>query len=163
MDNNNKNDLTGVEFAYLADHPEYYEKAARWIYDEFINGIRLGISFGDVLARYSVPRSGGLPVRLIALFGGGCAGTVSLVENDLRCRDYTPWLASLVVEKEYRSRGFGRLLIEQCKNAACDLGFKELYLRTETAGGYYRKLGWSFVEVCTDEFGLEPEVFRMDL
>ena len=144
-------------------HAANREKIAGWIYNEFIHGIRPGISYGDVLGRFADAAPGGLPVRYAAFFGGECVGTVSLVANDLACREYTPWLSSLYVAPEFRGRGVGRALISEVKTAARELGHGRLYLRTEFAGGYYRKLGWSYIEQCADEFGLTPEVFIAEL
>ena len=147
---------------FTEDIPDYKrigEQMAQWIYDEFIHNIRRGVSIGDVRKRFAGCTPGILPLRYAAFWEGARAGTVSLVNNDLKYRDYSPWLSSLYVEPAYRNYGIGRTLIETVKTAAFDMGFDKLYLRTEFAGGYYRKLGWTFVEQCMDEYGLSPEVF----
>jgi N-acetylglutamate synthase-like GNAT family acetyltransferase len=91
-----------------------------------------------------------------------CAGTVSLTGNDLRCRpEYTPWLASLFVHEDYRKQGIGEALIEQVNDIRKSMGYPELYLRTEDAGGYYRRFGWHHVETCKDDiFGFMTEVYK---
>jgi predicted N-acetyltransferase YhbS len=104
-----------------------------------------------------------LPIRLVAVIGGECVGTVALVENDLRCRPYTPWLASLIVAPAHRGQKIGEGLVESVKALAKDKGYRELYLRTEHASGYYVKLGWEFVETCEDDYGLKPDVFKIGL
>jgi GNAT superfamily N-acetyltransferase len=139
---------------------EHRKVAANWIYGEFIHNIRRGVTYEDVYNRFENGVPGRLPVRFLALTDDMCVGTVSIVKNDLSGREYGPWLASLFVRPDFRSKGIGRLLIEKVKSAVWDMGYEELYLRTEHAGDYYRKLGWTFVEQCTDEFGLAPEVFR---
>jgi N-acetylglutamate synthase-like GNAT family acetyltransferase len=91
-----------------------------------------------------------------------CVGTIAIVQNDLKCRDYTPWLASLYVDKPFRNNKIGEQLIDKIKNVAAEgLGYSELYLRTEHAGDYYRRLGWQFVESCVDEYGVNTDVFRI--
>ena len=136
------------------------ETMAHWLYSEFIYNIRFGISYEDVLGRFVDNTDGKLPLRFVAMDGETCVGTISLVKNDHAFREYKPWLASLFVDRQRRNEGIGQMLIERVKEAAWALGYDELYLRTETVGGYYRKLGWLFVEQCVDEFGLEPEVYR---
>ena len=152
-----------MEIEYLRDHMEHAETVAKWCYDEFINGIKTDVSYEDVLGSVNKCGRTELPVRFIALIDGRCAGTIAIYSNDLRCRDYTPWLAALYVGKEYRNRGIGGRLIEKVKEAAAELGYRELYLRTEHAGNYYRKLGWTFIEECDDDYELRPEVFKFKL
>ena len=151
------------------------DQMAQWIYDEFIHNIRKGVSLADVRSRFKNCAPGVLPLRFAAYAGETLAGTnadalvgtksdvlvgtISLVQNDLMYRAYSPWLSSLYVDPAYRSRGYARAMIERVKEEAWALGYKKLYLRTEHAGGYYRKLGWAYVEQCGDEYGLEPEVF----
>ena len=148
---------------YLCDHIDCAETVAKWVYDEFIDGIRDDMSYADVLSEIKNCHKSKLPIRLVALDGDKCAGTVSIVFNDLKCRDYTPWLAALYVAVEHRSHGIGRQLIDRVKKIVADLGYKELYLRTEHTGGYYRKLGWTFIEECDDDFDLKPEVYMCKL
>jgi len=97
------------------------------------------------------------------MIDGKCAGTVSLVSNDLKCRNYTPWLAGLYVDKAFRNQKIGRTMIDRIKIISAELGYKELFLRTEHAGNYYRKLGWEYIETCDDDYNLKPDVFKWKL
>ena len=149
-----------MKIEYLCDHIHFAETAAKWIYDEFIDGIRDGFSYETILESTKSCHKQNLPIRLISIDDDECIGTISLVSNDLKCRDYTPWLAALYVDNRFRNQGVGEQLIEHIKKITVQLGYKELYLRTENTSGYYRKLGWDFVENCIDEFNLNPDVFR---
>jgi len=150
------------EIVYLCDHPQHAETAAKWIFDEFIDGIK-DRTYGQVVESWKISNKDKLPVRLVAVKDGRCLGAIAIVENDLRCRDYTPWLASLYVDAAHRNKGIGRGLIERVKEIAREMGYKEIYLRTEHAGGYYRKLGWQYVETTNDDFNLVPDVFKWAL
>jgi len=152
-----------VRIEYLSDSPHFAGDIAKWIYDEFIAGIKHGISYEQVLSSMKNCHKAALPVRFVAVMDGKCVGAVSLVENDLRCRNDTPWLAALYVDERHRKNKIGERLIERVKDAARDMGYKELFLRTEHASGYYRKLGWQFVESCDDDFNLKPDVFKVGL
>jgi hypothetical protein len=88
-----------VNIEYLCDHIEYAETVARWTFDEFIKGIKTGVTYEDRVKSMKDCHKTEFPIRLIALSDGKCVGTVSIVKNDLRCRDYTPWLAALYVSK----------------------------------------------------------------
>jgi len=152
-----------MNIEYLSDHMAYAEDFANKIYLEFIKDIRHGISYEQVLAKVTNCHKTKLPIRLIALEDGKCVGTVAIVENDLKCTDYTPWLASLYVDPAHRGQKIAQRLIERVKSIVKDLGYTELYLRTEHTSDYYRRLGWEYVESHVDEFGLEPDVFQIAL
>jgi len=152
-----------MKIEYLCDSIEHAETAAKWIYDEFIHGIKTDRSYEDVVSGMKNCYRDKLPIRLVALQDNKCVGTIALVFNDLRCRSYTPWLASLYVEKSHRNRKIGEKLIERIQTITAELGYRELYLRTEHASGYYRKLGWEYVETCDDDYNLKPDVFRRKL
>ena len=152
-----------MKIEHLCDHTAFSETVAKWLYDEFIVGIRKDVSYEYVLSSVNDCHKQKLPVRLIALLDGKCVGTVSIVVNDLKFRDYTPWLAALYVDPEHRSQGVGRRLVDAVKEAVRQLGYDKLYLRTEHAGDYYRALGWDYIETCKDEFGLNPDVFSFSL
>ena len=148
---------------YLCDHINFADTVAKWIFDEFINGIKVDRSYENILSSVKNCHKLELPIRLIALLDGKCAGTVSIVFNDLKCRNYTPWLGSLYVDAAFRKKGIGEKLIDRVKTIVTELGYKELYLRTEHASGYYKRLGWEFVETCDDDYNLKPDVFRCKL
>ena len=152
-----------MEIVYLCDHLGVADTVARWIYDAFIKDIRADLSYEQVLTAVRDCHKAALPIRLIAMIDGQCVGTVSLVQNDLPCRAYTPWLASLYVDKPFRNRQIGEQLIDAVKDIAKSLGYAEVFLRTEYTSGYYERLGWQFIESCEDAFRLKPDVFRFPL
>ncbi len=156
-------DNARLEIKYLCDNLHFAEIVSAWIYNEFIKDVRDDLTLSGITANIKKCNKDTFPVRLVAIVDGKCAGTVSIVENDLKCRNYVPWLAALYVDKEYRCSGIAKALISFAQDIAGRLGYNELYLRTEHASGYYKKLGWQFVEKCTDDFGLEPEVFKYTL
>jgi predicted N-acetyltransferase YhbS len=73
-------------------------------------------------------------------------GSVSLLKNDDdRIRDYSPWLASLIVLPAYRGKGYGIALVERCVQEAHVLGIERLYLYTAGQQAFYARLGWRVV------------------
>ena len=152
-----------MEIVNICDAREHIKTAAKWIYDEFIEGIRPGILLDMLIKGYNNSGKDKLPVTLVAIEDSFCAGVISLVANDLKVREHTPWLSSLYVRPAYRKKGIGEELVEAIKETARKLGYNELYLRTEHAQEYYIKLGWEEIETLTDEFGLITTVFKTEL
>jgi len=152
-----------MKIEYLADHLAFADDVATWIYNAFIKDVRDDLSYEQVLLAAKDCHKSQLPIRLIAIIDGACVGTVSIMQNDLKCRDYTPWLAALYVDEPFRKNGIGEALIDSVKRIVKDLGYHEVYLRTEHASDYYRKLGWAFIETCDDHFNLRPDVFKFTL
>lgn len=149
-----------MKIEYLRDNIVFADDVAQWIYDEFINDVRKDLSYEQVLIAVKNCNKSEFPIRLVAILDEKCVGTVSIVQNDLKCREYTPWLAALYVDKAYRNNKIGEHLIDHVKSIVKGLGYDELYLRTEHASNYYKKLGWQFIESCDDSFNLKPDVFK---
>jgi thiamine pyrophosphokinase len=149
---------------FLSRNPEHIETAARWIYDEFIAGTPRTASYERVLENLKGSGDTRLPLTYLALIGGECVGTVSVVMNDLKTQEtLSPWLAAVVVRPDYRGRGIAEALIRRACADAKRLGYGILYLRTEYAGGYYKRLGWEHVCDTDDEYGIRTSVYRYQL
>ena len=151
------------EIAYLADYPAFAGNVSRWLYDEFVHPDNEELAYTEFHSIFTTNSKTGFPIRIVALCGGECVGTVTVIDNDFESRSYTPWLGGLYVEKAHRNRGIGRKLVEKAKQIAANSGYKEIYLNTETAGEYYKKLGWKYVESCPNESGRICGIYRFDL
>ena len=55
-------------------------------------------------------------------------------------KELTPWYATMFVKKEYRGKGYSKLLNDAILDVARNRGFKEVYLKTELIN-YYEKFG----------------------
>ena len=135
-----------------------------WLYLEFYHNIRKGISLDDVTKLLLNKQKNTLPFIYLGMVNDECIGTSSLVSNDLKERqDLTPWLAGLYIRKKYRGRGYAQKLINKVIETAAELGVNTLYLRTESASNYYKRLGWKKIYETIDEFKLFTEVFEKEL
>jgi N-acetylglutamate synthase-like GNAT family acetyltransferase len=147
---------------FLLNHPDKINEVSYLIFKEFVVKTGSRMNFEDVVKHFSNTKDNTFPVTLVALGHGECLGTVSIVENDLRIRDmYKPWLSSLYTKPEYRGRGVGEKLIAKTMDVVKELGFNELYLRTEDASDYYRKRGWTYLETVSDEKYEKIDVFKV--
>ncbi|MFL0200361.1 GNAT family N-acetyltransferase [Exiguobacterium acetylicum] len=131
----------------LSNHPEQLEVVATMIHTEFVQKKNRTTPYEQVKAFLDKKPIEPYPVTFVALDDVTCVGTVSLFENDLIERPaYTPWLASLFVEKVYRNQGIAQQLINQLIVYAKSRQVSTIYLKTDNAAAYYKKLGWTLVE-----------------
>ncbi len=106
---------------------------------------------------------GSLPATLLLREGGQPAGSVSLIQGDCQARrDLDPWLASLYVFPEFRGRGHAHRLIEAAVRHAAEAGERQLHVFSESAGGLFRRHGFTLLE-RTSLRGASIEILRREL
>lgn len=153
-----------MEIEYLCDRPEYVDLVAGWVYNEFVIGTASSFTLEGCKDYFSKTNKTKLEITFVAIIDYKGVGTVSIFENDLdNQKVLTPWLASLYVEPDYRSKGIAKQLIEKVKQAVKGLGYEKLYLRTEHTSEYYKALGWVHLYDTKDEKGIDIQVFKIDL
>ena len=93
-------------------------------------------------------------------------GMFQLTYEDLKVRpDIYPWLANVYIDKKYRGKGYGRMMLENLKDIAMkNLDFKELFLYTKHKG-LYEKFGWQYVcEIDTfDEKSRIEGLYKLEI
>ena len=68
-------------------------------------------------------------------------GFISLFKYDgEEKRELTPWYATMYVKKEYRHKGYSKLLNDAILKEAKSLGYNKVYLKTDL-NNYYEKFG----------------------
>lgn len=84
--------------------------------------------------------------KLILLDNCKLIGFISIFPNDCDEEpELSPWYATMFVKKEYRGRGYSKILNEAILKEAKNRGMKELYLKTELHN-YYEKFGAKFIK-----------------
>lgn len=135
-------------FAYLCDHMPLAPQLARLHFAEWGPLLPLW-SEAEALAELQTHRArSAIPTTMLMLdAAGGLIGSVSLLQNDDdRIRNYSPWLASLLVLPAYRGRGHGIALVARCVQEAHVLGVERLHLYTAGQQAFYSRLGWQVVD-----------------
>jgi GNAT superfamily N-acetyltransferase len=153
-----------MKIVQLPDFPQYAKTVANYIYDTLYVSLNLKTTREELLEVYLTMKKDSMPMTLIALNNNVCIGAVSLIASDLHTRpELSPWLSSLYVRPEDRKKGIGQQLIDAIKKIALKMGYTSLYLRTEGAANYYKKLGWTFLFHTTDSSGIETDIFQLNL
>lgn len=84
--------------------------------------------------------------KLILLDQDILIGFISLFPTDGEERkDLTPWYATMYVKKEYRGKGYSKILNDALLNYAKEKGYKKIYLKTDLIN-YYEKFGAVYLE-----------------
>lgn len=84
--------------------------------------------------------------KLILLNDDELIGFISLFPNDSdERRDLGPWYATMYVKKEYRKKGYSRILNDAILKEAKNRGFTTIYLKTDLKN-YYEKFGAIFIK-----------------
>lgn len=79
--------------------------------------------------------------KLILVDENSLIGFISLFPFDGdEEKELTPWYATMYVKKEYRGKGYSKLLNDAILDVARKRGFNEVYLKTELIN-YYEKFG----------------------
>ena len=84
--------------------------------------------------------------KLLLLERDNLVGFISIFPTDgeERC-DLTPWYATMYVVKEYRKKGYSKILNDAILKEAKERGFSKIYLKTDLVN-YYEKFGFIYME-----------------
>ena len=152
-----------MEILSLSRNKQFIPIVAKWTYCEFVKGIRDNLSQKQIEGILNLFKDDEIPMTLIAVENNICIGSVSLLKNDLKRLEFTPWLGSLYVDEHFRNKGVGELLVNSVINKTRSLGYEYLYLRTEFASDYYKRLGWESLLITMDDIWQRTEVFQYKL
>ena len=88
--------------------------------------------------------------KLVLLDDNYLVGFISIFPTDGEERkDLSPWYATMYVKKEFRGKGYSKILNSAILEEAKNRKIKRLYLKTEL-NNYYEKFGAKFIEVLSN-------------
>lgn len=159
--------MSNFEIHYLADKPEHIEACAAWIYGRWGVQNPAG-SFSRALDRMEAgAQKEKLPLAIVATHkktGLPVAMANLWTQDGDEWADRTPWIASVFTHYRYRGQGIARQLVERLEKEATRLGFKEIYLKSGSAAGFYPQLGYSELDKKPADTAAGSEtLFRKEL
>lgn len=85
-----------------------------------------------------------LPIAVVAENKDGLVlGTAALKQESLGSQyGFSPWLAALVVDPDFRDHGIGSSLIQTVEELAQKLSFPHIYTSTDTVSSIVERRGW---------------------
>lgn len=139
---------SGLRIEYLADCREVIPVVAGWIYSEwsFLYPEK-SIDYIEKIIRRRAHKNR-VPFSLVAFKGAVPAGTVSLKKFDMDTRrNYSPWVTSLYIVRQWRKTGIGTALMKTLEEKAREMKFRTLFLFTiDDLVPFYLKRGWQVKE-----------------
>ena len=88
--------------------------------------------------------------KLILLHNDTLIGFISIFPTDGNERtDLSPWYSTMFIKKEFRGKGYSKILNKAILEEAKKRGFKKLYLKTNLVN-YYEKFGAIFLETLNN-------------
>lgn len=97
--------------------------------------------------------------KLVLLNKEELVGFISIFPHDSDALpELTPWYSTMYVKKEYRGKGYSKILHEAILEEARQRGFNYLYLKTDLSN-YYEKFGAEFIKNIDEE----EKLYRIDL
>ncbi len=123
----------------------------KWMYEWW--GIEDNYKYNDV---YTYMKNSfnkeKLPQTFIMYLDDKIIGMYQITYRDLFTRpDIYPWVANIYIEKEYRKKGYGKILIDSIrKQAKENTSFDTLFLYT-SHDNLYEKCGWQYVETIDNK------------
>ena len=92
--------------------------------------------------------------KLILVDENSLIGFISLFPFDGdEEKELTPWYATMYVKKEYRGKGYSKLLNDAILNEAKNLGYDKVYLKSDLIN-YYEKFGAKYIEKLNNDENL---------
>ena len=141
-------DLSCLRVDFLANAYHALNQISIWLNHEFLYvnpGETVEIRKKRMISRANI---GVVPFCMVALLDKIPVATASIIECDMEIRSiYTPWLASVFTDKNYRNIGIGSLV---CRTIVSELKkmnkYENVYLYTPDQEEFYRKMGWQTIE-----------------
>jgi len=150
-----------LQISDLREQPEFFDTVADRIWRAWWKPH--GHSFEKIAAGLNEMMKGDrIPFAIVAHDGAEYFGSSLGIASDMAERpQYSPWVAAVWVEPQFRSRRIGRVLIAHAADHALAIGAPRVYLTARPARrSLYEQLGWSVVEEGVGELAMT--VFARD-
>lgn len=84
-------------------------------------------------------------------------------ENLNKYPEIYPWIDDVMILEKYRGKGYGKELLKQAEKVLKEMGYNKIYLWTDQAPLFYKKLGYTFKQKVEKNEGGFGELFYKDI
>ena len=144
-----------LKIYYLKDKKEYIKEIAILTQQEWgeknLNAIQFEHKIKAKIEKIKQFFHNPYYCKLILVKDNQLVGFISIFPTDGEERkDLFPWYATMYVKKEYRGKGYSKILNDAILEEARKRNIKRLYLRTELKN-YYEKFGAHYMEKLNEK------------
>ena len=109
-------------------------------------------------------REEGLPIGYACYNEKTLVGCFTLQKNNLKkYPEIYPWICSVMIFEEYRHQGYGTEMLQEIAKKAKELGYKKVYLWTDQAPEFYKKIGYTYLQQVEKNEGGYGELFYKEV
>lgn len=81
------------------------------------------------------------------------------IENLKKYPEIFPWLSDVMIFENYRGRGYGKILLQYGEKILKELGYDTIYVWTDQAPDFYKKLGFTYKQEVEKNEGGYGQLF----
>ena len=85
------------------------------------------------------------------------------IENLKKYPEIFPWLSDVMIFENYRGRGYGKLLLQYGEKILKELGYDTIYVWTDQAPDFYKKLGFTYKQEVEKNEGGYGQLFYKNI
>lgn len=112
----------------------------------------------------SFTRETGLPIGYAYYDKDKLVGFCTLKKENLKkYPEIYPWISSVMIFKEERKKGYGTKMLKEIAEKARELGYKRVYLWTDQAPEFYKKIGYTYLQQVEKNEGGYGELFYKEI
>ena len=85
------------------------------------------------------------------------------IENLKKYPEIYPWLSDVMILENFRGKGYGKLLLKYGEEILKELGYKTIYVWTDQAPDFYKKLGFIYKQEVEKNEGGFGQLFYKNI
>ncbi len=85
------------------------------------------------------------------------------IENLKKYPEIYPWLSDVMIIEKYRGKGYGKTLVQYGEKILKDLGYDIIYVWTDQAPDFYKKLGFTYKQEVEKNEGGFGQLFYKNI
>lgn len=144
-----------MQIIKLREHEEKLEQAANWFHHKW----EIPLSDYQESMEACLHGSETIPQWYVMIHESEIIAGLGIIENDFHnCKDLSPNICALYVEKDFRRQGIAEKLLQEACDDMKTQGIHKLYLVTNHTH-LYERYGWKFIGFVQAED--EDERLRM--